>query len=157
MIHDKFSHILCFAQPIPVKPTKDVLLILRNKDDWQKGKLNLPGGKIEPGETPIEAAFRELKEETGIACSVLDIRILGELYCNDGIIPVAYCPFHTSANAPRTMSPEEGAIVSMPAQHALADPRLIPNLKLMIPLCQAGISGWSLEITDTARSYLVTV
>ncbi len=32
-----------------------------------KGKWNGPGGKVKPGETPAEAAIREIKEETGVA------------------------------------------------------------------------------------------
>ncbi len=37
-------------------------LLLRHADRW-----DLPKGLLEPGETPIEAAHRELQEETGIA------------------------------------------------------------------------------------------
>lgn len=36
-------------------------LLLRHTDRW-----DLPKGLLEPGETPIEAAHRELREETGI-------------------------------------------------------------------------------------------
>lgn len=43
-----------------------VLLIEKNRPDWQKGKLNGVGGKIEPGETPMEAMIREFEEEAGL-------------------------------------------------------------------------------------------
>src|SRR4051812_30781890 len=43
-----------------------VLLILKQKPEWQKGKLNGIGGKIEPGEAPIDAMVREFWEETQI-------------------------------------------------------------------------------------------
>ena len=43
-----------------------VLLIRKNRPAWQAGKLNGVGGKIEPGETPHEAARREFREETGL-------------------------------------------------------------------------------------------
>lgn len=42
-----------------------VALIRKIKPQWQAGKLNGVGGKIEPGETPLEAMVREFKEETG--------------------------------------------------------------------------------------------
>lgn len=40
-----------------------VWLICKNKPDWQKGKINGIGGKIEEGETPEQAMRREFKEE----------------------------------------------------------------------------------------------
>lgn len=44
---------------------KKLLFCKRVKDPYE-GKYNLVGGKIEPGENGITAAYRELKEETGI-------------------------------------------------------------------------------------------
>lgn len=47
-----------------------VVLIRKNKPEWQKGKLNGVGGKIEPGEQPIQAMVREFEEETGFRTEV---------------------------------------------------------------------------------------
>lgn len=44
---------------------KKVLTIWKNRPSWQAGKLNGIGGKIEAGESPLEAMHREFIEETG--------------------------------------------------------------------------------------------
>lgn len=48
---------------------RDVVLIQKNRPEWQKDKLNGVGGKIEPGETPEAAMVREFYEETGVMFS----------------------------------------------------------------------------------------
>lgn len=45
------------------------LLLIRKKRGFGAGKVNGPGGRIEPGETAAQAAVRETDEETGIAIS----------------------------------------------------------------------------------------
>lgn len=43
-----------------------VILIRKNRPEWQKGKLNGVGGHIEQGEHPNDAMTREFQEETGL-------------------------------------------------------------------------------------------
>ena len=42
------------------------LLLIHKKRGLGAGKVNAPGGRIEPGETPREAAVRETREEVGV-------------------------------------------------------------------------------------------
>ncbi|MBR2705252.1 MAG: NUDIX hydrolase [Clostridia bacterium] len=44
---------------------ENILMCKRAKEPY-KGKYNLVGGKINPGEDKMDAAYRELGEETGI-------------------------------------------------------------------------------------------
>ena len=44
-----------------------------NHIDRQPGEVCFPGGEIEPGETPEQAAIREMWEETGISAAHVDI------------------------------------------------------------------------------------
>ena len=42
------------------------VLVRKNRPEWQKGLLNGIGGKIEPGESSLDAMRREFLEETSL-------------------------------------------------------------------------------------------
>jgi len=42
------------------------VLLINKKRGLGKGKVNAPGGRIDPGETPVQTAVRELQEEVGL-------------------------------------------------------------------------------------------
>ena len=46
---------------------ESVVLIRKNRPNWQAGCLNGIGGKIEPGESPEAAMRREFEEEAGVS------------------------------------------------------------------------------------------
>ncbi|MEU8424122.1 NUDIX domain-containing protein [Micromonospora sp. NPDC048835] len=55
-----------------VDPSGAVLLQHRDDDaPVSPGQWSLPGGHVEPGESPEEAAHRELVEETGLTAETL--------------------------------------------------------------------------------------
>lgn len=49
-----------------VPPGESRVLLIRKKRGLGAGKINGPGGRIEPGETPLQAALREVHEEVGL-------------------------------------------------------------------------------------------
>lgn len=53
------------------------ILLIRKKRGLGAGKINGPGGRLEPGETPLAAAVREVEEEVGVVPT--GIRPGGEL------------------------------------------------------------------------------
>ena len=53
------------ALAVPLRGT-EVLLRPRDERGRLAGAWEFPGGKIEPGEAPLEAAIREMREETGL-------------------------------------------------------------------------------------------
>lgn len=46
-----------------------VVLLEKQSPAWQKGLFNGVGGKIEEGESPVQAMVRECEEETGVSIS----------------------------------------------------------------------------------------
>lgn len=65
----------------------NVLLIRKNRPDWQNGKFNGIGGKLEEGETPLDAMVRECREECGLYIPhnkwEHQLTITGTSYCLD--------------------------------------------------------------------------
>jgi mutator protein MutT len=53
------------ALAVPIRGT-EVLLRPRDERGPLAGTWEFPGGKIEPGEAPLRAAIREMREETGL-------------------------------------------------------------------------------------------
>ncbi|WCK53782.1 NUDIX domain-containing protein [Aneurinibacillus sp. Ricciae_BoGa-3] len=72
---DDAKHVLVFVSP---RNNKQQMVLTRHKRrGWE-----LPGGKVEPGETPAAAACRELFEETGVKSN--DLRWIGQYVIDPG-------------------------------------------------------------------------
>lgn len=56
---------------------EEVLLIEKQRPDWQKGRLNFPGGHIEDGEVGCECVSREFKEEANVLIKPMDWFYIG--------------------------------------------------------------------------------
>jgi len=54
---------------IAVVTKGEQLLLVRRSNPPDSGRWGFPGGKIEAGETIMDAAIRELREETGVAAT----------------------------------------------------------------------------------------
>ena len=72
-------------------PDEQKLLMCRRAKNPYKGMLNFVGGKIEEGETDEAAAYRELREETGITGE--DVRlthVMDFIYYQSDIVLMLY-------------------------------------------------------------------
>ena len=77
-----------FAPPVPavgvVCLKGDAVLLIRRGRPPRQGEWSLPGGRIEPGERAVDAALRELREETGVEAEIVAL-----VDVVDGVFPEA--------------------------------------------------------------------
>lgn len=115
---------------------KNVVLIHKQRPDWQKDKLNGVGGKIEPDETPEAAMVREFYEETGVAFSdwqkFATLRASAE---NDptGIQSEIHFFRATSALANHIETMTDELVYLVPVNTIMPK---VPNLAYLLPMAQ---------------------
>lgn len=79
-LRNRLDRGLVWAVGALVEDDADRLLLVYEDDVWK-----LPGGGIEVGETRTEAVVREVREETGVECSVDGLAAVTEVtVTNDG-------------------------------------------------------------------------
>lgn len=57
----------------PLSPPQDEVLLVQEAKKECRGSWYLPAGRMEPGETIVEALQREVKEEAGLQCEPLTL------------------------------------------------------------------------------------
>jgi len=57
-----------------------ILLLKRHPEKWEGNRWNVPGGKVERGETPEQAALRETFEESGLKLSEQNLEYIKTMY-----------------------------------------------------------------------------
>lgn len=140
----------------------NVLVVHKEKPEWMKGRINLVGGKVEPGETPEQAAYRELQEESGLKMmSETDPdwggpAICGQIIGKGYVIHCLNCNVvtHDYNGKELPINPREGEIEKVEWRQFWQikdDPQLMPNLKVIIPLLFMDSRGWT--ITDKNSSF----
>jgi 8-oxo-dGTP diphosphatase len=109
---------------------RHVVLIRKNKPEWQKGCWNGVGGKIEAGEMPLEAMIREFKEETDM--DVSEWKEFAVLESSD--FKVYF--FSSNAILPEvhTVTDERVDVIALSMLEENRIPH-IQNLKWLIPMC----------------------
>lgn len=108
-----------------------VVLMRRTRPAWQAGRVNALGGKLIDGETPAEAARREVLEETGVDVPALEWEEF--LVWEDAMYRMhvvrAFC-----AQAERARTVEDQEVFLAPVSSLPGN--VIDNLRWVVPLAR---------------------
>ena len=114
-----------------------VLLVHKQKPDWQKGKINGVGGKYESGETPAACMRRETREETTLDISESDWVYVGTILQdvgNVGVLAAKYRGDHNDAKQNDHEKIEWFDVGNLPDN-------VMSNLRWLVPLSLEKLNG----------------
>lgn len=124
------------ASIIVVKPGMTGGLFLAASRRNRTDRWGLPGGKVDPGETVVDAAVRELREETGISVDAQDLVPIYSAICPGKHPDGSYDPatnywvttflYDRFDVADYELQPEEGITLTWLMSSELSSPRLSP-------------------------------
>lgn len=110
-----------------------VLLIQKQRPEWQAGRYNGIGGKVEEGEAIAQAMVREFKEEAGVSTAPGQWECLGHLYRPGQWFVYVYMTQLTAEQAAQVCS-MTGETVRVFALEDIGDPSVIENVPVMVSL-----------------------
>ena len=112
------------------------LLLIHKKRGLGKGKINAPGGRIEPGETPEQAAVRETQEEVGLTPSGLHPAGRLDFVFTDGYS--LRCHVFTASSYTGTLTETDEAIPFWCSEDDIPYGKMWSDDRLWIPLMLEG-------------------
>lgn len=124
-----------------------VLLITKCKPSWQAGKLNGIGGKVEHGETFLDAMVREFEEETGIHHAQWEcfVRLRNENVAYELDFFRAFGPIEDA----KQMEEEKPVIAPV---YTMTTAPVIPNLRWLVPLALEMDLRTPIPLLDTGKN-----
>jgi 8-oxo-dGTP diphosphatase len=132
MVYTMISYVNGFM----IQPEQQrVLFIRKNRPAFQAGKWNGIGGKIEPGESAIDAMVREFREETGVATAPESWERTIALQGRDFVV-YFYRSFVDTFPAYHT--PTDEVVNDWPIEAVFRDEKFgiptLPNMKWILPM-----------------------
>ena len=135
---------------IPLTSTGDVILIRQYRHGIRENTLEIPGGIVEPGDSPEQAARRELAEETGYLDRGMDY--LGYVHPNPAFLNNrchTFLAHDVRLNGEQDQDDKEDIEIVL---HPLSDiPRLIRENEITHALVLAAFHRFYMESDPATR------
>ena len=112
------------------------VLLIHKKRGIGAGKINGPGGKVDPGETPLAAAIRETLEETLV--TPLNPQLRGELRFRFSPEVVLHCYVYLAGDCSGTPGETDEALPEWFDTDALPFDRMWEDDRHWLPLLLGG-------------------
>ncbi len=122
------------------------VLLIRKKRGLGAGKINAPGGRLEPGETPLEAAIRETQEELRITPKQLSYAGENLFQFVDGYSIHVYVYAATDYDGEPTETEEASPIWT--DTNAIPYEEMWEDDRLWVPLVLEGVSFFGRYLFD---------
>lgn len=128
--------VLCYAASIDNPDIDWIVLIEKKNPSWRAGNFSLPGGPLQKGESPVEAAVRVLQWQTSLVTLPQNCTVLGTMHGVDYTTHVVICPFQGPFSVCYDGHEERPLVTGL--REALGiGMSILPELRVIIPLCIA--------------------
>ncbi len=124
---------------VAITEDDEILLVKQYRRPYDEVTLEIPAGKLNPGESPEENARRELSEETGYEAE--ELIDFGKMYPSPGytgeVIRIYYAPLAKKMGEAHTDEGEFLSLVKMPVEevrHHIEEGSLIYDAKTIIAI-----------------------
>lgn len=133
------------------------VLLIRKKRGLGAGKINGPGGRVEPGETPLECAVRETREE--LLITPVNVRPAGELFFHAEDMPRIHGHVFTASDYEGTPGETDEAIPMWTSVDELPLDEMWDDDRLWLPHVLAGssIRGWFTFVGEKLIDHVVEI
>ena len=127
---------------VPLTDKNTVLMVKQYRYPMHEITLEIPAGKLEPGEDPSECGLRELREEAGRTCG--KYTSLGKLYPTPAYdTEIIYMYLAEELSAPEEQDLDEGEfldVIEIPLEEAV---QMVMKLQ----------GTWELDVTDYKKKF----
>jgi 8-oxo-dGTP pyrophosphatase MutT (NUDIX family) len=116
---------------IPLTPEDQVVMVRQYRHGTRQISLEVPGGLVNPSDTPLDTAYKELLEETGYQAKIEDITLIGTAHPQPAVLDNRHLTFLAN-NVQKTaaLNLDEGEDIEVLLVPLSEIPRLIQEGKI---------------------------